>query len=258
MSDRSQTDKKEMRDDQIFPSSFVSASTHSKDLQQQVEFSGSYNQRSRNGDGGGNMSVASHRRGAPTSKLSNLAGSEANGKGNKRVDRNEDFNNSRRKGKMERANLDHPERQRDSGPANFNSKGGGSEVGSSQSSYIPTGDPSHFQNGVIEHKRTGPIKPQTSSCPPNREPPPPKRNNANNPGSKRRGGQGKGQGPRGSERGHISEHMWKPGVECLALYWEDSKVRHPYMYETAIVNDCRKLLYLRWFFFSLAERWFDS
>lgn len=226
MSDRSQSDKKEMRDEQIFPSSFVSASTHSKDPQQQVEFSGSYNQRSRNGDGGGNMSAPSHRRGAPTSKLSNSAGSEANGKGNKRVDRNEDFNNSRRKGKMERANSDHPERQRDSGPANFNSKGGGSEVGSSQSSYIPTGDPSHFQNGVIEHKRTGPIKPQTSSFPPNREPPPPKKNTANNPGSKRRGGQGKGQGPRGSERGHISEQMWKPGDECLALYWEDSKFYH--------------------------------
>lgn len=229
MSDRLQNDKKEMRDEQSFPSSFMFTSSHSKEPQQQMEFSGSYNQRSRNGDGGGHIAALSHRRGVKdniaTSKLSNSAGSEADGKGNKHA---EDSNNSRRKGKMDRANLDHPDRQRDSGPGNLNSKGGSSgtsqEVGPSQT-YIPTGEPAHFQNGVMEHKRTGPIKPQNSSCPPNREQPP-KKNNPNNPGPKRRAGQGKGQGPRGSEKSHIVEHMWKPGDECLALYWEDSKFYH--------------------------------
>lgn len=88
-----------------------------------------------------------------------------------------------------------------------------------------TGDPSHFQNGDMEHKRTGLIKPTNSSCPPNRELPP-KKNTSNNPGPKRRSGQGKGQGPRGPEKSHIVERAWKPGDQCLALYWEDSKFYH--------------------------------
>uniref|UniRef100_A0A8C4EWX5 Survival of motor neuron-related-splicing factor 30 n=1 Tax=Dicentrarchus labrax TaxID=13489 RepID=A0A8C4EWX5_DICLA len=236
-SDRLQNDRREMRDEQIFPSSFTTTFTRSKEPQQQMEFGGSYHQRSRNGDGGGNMTGPSHRRGgkdtAPTSKQTNFAGSEVDGRGsNKRTDRTEEPNNSRRMGKADRPHSDHLDRQRDSGPPNFNLRGGSSgpsqEAGLSRDCQIMTGDPSHFQNGDMEHKRTGPIKPPTSSFPPKELPP--KKNAPNNPGSKRRSGQGKGQGqgqgPRGSEKSHIVERPWKPGDQCLALYWEDSKFYH--------------------------------
>lgn len=227
-----------MRDEPICPSSFTTTFTRSKEPQQQMEFGGSYHQRSRNGDGGGgggggggNMAGVSHRRGvkdnAPTSKPTNSTGTELDGRGNnKRTDRTEEPNNSRRMGKTDRPNADHLDRQRDSGPPNFNVRGGGSgtpqEVGLSRDCRVMTLDPSHFQNGDMEHKRTGPIKPANSSCPPNREPPPKK--NTHNPGPKRRSGQSKGQGPRGPEKSHIVERAWKPGDQCLALYWEDSKV----------------------------------
>ncbi|XP_069553900.1 tudor domain-containing protein 3 isoform X1 [Brachyistius frenatus] len=232
--ERLQYDRREIRDEQISPSSFPTTSTHSKEPQQLMEFSGSYHQRSRNGDGGGNMSGPSHRRGVkdnvPPSRLSNSTGGEVDGRGStKRPDRNEEPNNGRRKGRMERPNSDHFDRQRDSGPANFNSRGGSSgtsqDVGLSQGSRITTVDPTHFQNGDMEHKRTGPIKPTTSPCPPNREPPP-KKYTSNIQGPKRRPGQGKGQGPRGSEKSHIVEPAWKPGDQCLALYWEDRKFYH--------------------------------
>ncbi|KAM9366903.1 tudor domain-containing protein 3 isoform 2-T2 [Symphorus nematophorus] len=233
-SDRSQNDRREMRDEQSFPSTFTTTFTRSKEPQQQMEFSGSFHQRSRNGDGGGNMGGPSHRRGgkdsAPMSKLTNSAGGELDGRGNnKRTDRTEEPNNSRRMGKNDRPNSDHFDRQRDSGPPNFNMRGGSSgtsqEAGLSRDCRITTGEPSHFQNGDMEHKRTGPIKPPNSSFPPNREPPP-KKNTSNNPGPKRRSGQGKGQGPRGPEKTHIVERAWKPGDQCLALYWEDSKFYH--------------------------------
>ncbi|XP_065808910.1 tudor domain-containing protein 3 isoform X3 [Labrus bergylta] len=233
--DRSHTDRREMRDEQNFPSSFPTTFTRSKEPQQQMDPSGSYHQRSRNGDGGGggNIPGQSHRRGpkdnAPTSKLSNSAGSELDGRGNnKRTDRIEEPNNSRRMGKTERPNSGHFDRQRDSGPADFNFRGGSSgtsQEGLSQDSRIMMGDPTLFQNGDVEHKRTGPIKPANSSCPPNREQPP-KKNTSNNPGSKRRAGQGRGQGPRGPEKSHFVERAWKPGDQCLALYWEDSKFYH--------------------------------
>ncbi|XP_037608422.1 tudor domain-containing protein 3 isoform X1 [Sebastes umbrosus] len=230
-SDRSQNDRREMRDEQTFPSSFPTTFPHSKEPQQQMEFGGSYHQRSRNGDCGGNMA---NRRGprdnAPASKLTDSTGSEPDGRGNsKRTDRTEEPNNSRRRGKTDRPNSDHFDRQRDSGPPNFNLRGGSSgtsqEAGLSRDCRITTGDPSHFQNGDMEHKRTGPIKPTNSPCPPNREPPP-KKNPSNNPGPKRRPGQGKGQGPRGPEKSHFVELAWKPGDQCLALYWEDGKFYH--------------------------------
>ncbi|XP_070759815.1 tudor domain-containing protein 3 [Enoplosus armatus] len=234
-SDRLQNDRREMRDEQSFPSSFTTTFTRSKEPQQQMEFSGSYHQRSRNGDGGGggNMSGPSHRRGGkdnvPISKLTHSAGSELDGKGNnKRTDRTEE-SNSRRKGKTDRPNSDHLDRQRDSGPPNFNLRGGSSgtsqEVGLSRDCGIMTGDPSRFQNGDMEHKRTGPIKPTNSSCPPNRDLPP-KKNMSNNQGPKRRSGQGKGQGLRGPEKSHFVDQAWKPGDQCLALYWEDGKFYH--------------------------------
>uniref|UniRef100_A0A3B4WMS7 Survival of motor neuron-related-splicing factor 30 n=1 Tax=Seriola lalandi dorsalis TaxID=1841481 RepID=A0A3B4WMS7_SERLL len=233
-SDRSQNDRRETRDEQIFPPSFPTTFTRSKEPQQQMEFSGSHHQRSRNGDGGGgNMAGLSHRRGVkdnvPTSKLTNSAGSEVDGRGNNRRTERTEEPNSRRKGKNDRPNSEHFDRQRDSGPPNFNLRGGSSgpsqEVGGSRESRVMTGDPSHFQNGDMEHKRTGPIKPSNSTCPPNREPPP-KKTTSNNSGPKRRSGQGRGQGPRGQEKSHIVEHSWKPGDQCLAQYWEDSKFYH--------------------------------
>ncbi|KAK1891653.1 Tudor domain containing protein 3 [Dissostichus eleginoides] len=197
--DRSHNDRREMRDEKTYPSSFSATFPHPKEPQQQMEFSGSSHQRSRNGDGGGggNMSGPPKGRGvrdnAPTSKLSDSAGSEPDGRGNnKRTDRLEEPNaNNRRKGKTERPNTDHFDRQRDSGPPNLNLRGGSS------------GEP-----------------------PPNREPPP-KKNVSNNPGpNKKRQGQGKGQSPRGSEKSHFVDQVWKSGDQCLALYWEDGKFYH--------------------------------
>ncbi|XP_073321029.1 tudor domain-containing protein 3-like [Pagrus major] len=234
-SDRSQNDRRETRDEQIFPSSFPTTFTRSKEPQQQMEFSGSHHQRYRNGDGGGNMAGLSNRRGVkdtpPTTKLTNSGGEELDGRGNnKRQDRIEEHNNSRRMGKTDRPNSNHFDRQRDGGPPNFNSRGGSSgtsqEAGLPRDCRIMTGDPSTFQNGDLDHKRTGPIKPANSSFPPNREQQPSKKNAPNNPGSKKKSGQGKGQGPRGPEKSHNVEHAWKPGDRCLALYWEDSKFYH--------------------------------
>ncbi|KAM9860644.1 tudor domain-containing protein 3 isoform 1-T2 [Aulostomus maculatus] len=230
-SDRSQNDRREMRDEQIFPSSFPTTFTRSKDPQQQMEFSGSFQQRSRNGDGGGgNMFGPSHKRGskdnAPTPKLTSFPGNDLDGRGsNKRMDgRIDEANNSKRKGKTDRPDF----HQRDGGLPNFSSKGGSlgtpCEMEASQGSRL-TGDPSNFQNGNMEHKRTGPIKPLNLSGPANRGQPP-KRNTPNNPGPKRRSGQGKAQGPRGAEKSHLGDQAWKPGDQCLALYWEDNKFYH--------------------------------
>ncbi|XP_029354823.1 tudor domain-containing protein 3 isoform X2 [Echeneis naucrates] len=232
-SERLQNDRREIQDEQSFPSSFPTTFATSKEPQQQLEFSGSHQQRARNGDGGGgNMVGPSHRRGVkdnvPTAKLTNSAGSELDGRGNnKRMDRTEEPN--RRKGKNDRPNSDHQDRQRDSVPPNFNLRGGSSamfqDMGLSRDSRVTTGDPSYFQNGDMEHKRTGPIKPTNSTCPHNREPSS-KKTTSNNSGPKRRSGQGRGQGSRGQEKSHIVEHAWKPGDHCLAQYWEDSKFYH--------------------------------
>uniref|UniRef100_A0A3Q2D3G7 Tudor domain-containing protein 3 n=1 Tax=Cyprinodon variegatus TaxID=28743 RepID=A0A3Q2D3G7_CYPVA len=231
-SERAQNDRREIREEQNVPSAIMAPLTHLKESQQQTDFSGAYHQQSRNGNSG-NMSGPPHRRGVkenvPASKQSNSAGGEIDGRGNyKRSDRNEEANNNRRKGRSERPNSDYFDRQRDGGPLNFNPRGGSSgasqEVGITESSRTLTGDPSHFQNGDVEHKRTGPIKP-IASFPQNREHQP-KKNAPNNQGSKRRQGQGRGQGSRGTEKGYVSEHMWKPGDACLALYWEDNKYYH--------------------------------
>lgn len=229
-SDRLQNDRRDMHNDQILPPSFTTTFTRSKEPQQLMEFSGSYLQRPRNGEGGGgNTAAPPHRRSVrdsgPVSKLASLAGSELDGRGNnKRTDRNEEPNNGRRKGKTDRPNSEYFDRQKESGLTNWRggSSGTSQEVGLSRDPQVMTGDSSHFQNGDMEHKRTGPIKPTNSPFPPNREPPP-KKTAVNNPGPKRRSGQIKG--PRGPEKGHVVEHVWKPGDQCLALYWEDSKVQ---------------------------------
>uniref|UniRef100_G3PR97 Survival of motor neuron-related-splicing factor 30 n=1 Tax=Gasterosteus aculeatus TaxID=69293 RepID=G3PR97_GASAC len=215
---RGTSDRREAKEEPVLPSSFSSHLIHSKEPQQQMELSAPHHQRSRNGDGGGrNTTWPSNRRGArdtvPTSKgPDGAAVSEPEGRGNsKRTDRIEEPNNgSRRKGKSDRLNSDQLDRQRDGGPPTFNPRGGRS------------GTPQ--ENGVMEHKRTGPIKPTSSQSVPQREPPP-KKAPSNNPPPKRRSGQGKGQGPRGPEKSHSVELAWRPGDQCLALYWEDGKVK---------------------------------
>lgn len=76
-----------------------------------------------------------------------------------------------------------------------------------------------LQNGDTEPRRTGPIKPPTSG-------PPHKNNNFYNSAPKKRSGPIKGN--RGSEMSYQAEFgnhgNWKPGDQCLALYWEDNKV----------------------------------
>uniref|UniRef100_A0A8B9RG55 Tudor domain-containing protein 3 n=1 Tax=Astyanax mexicanus TaxID=7994 RepID=A0A8B9RG55_ASTMX len=76
----------------------------------------------------------------------------------------------------------------------------------------------YLQNGDSDHRRTGPIKPQSSG-------PPHKSSNSHNSAPKKRSGPIKGQ--RGPEMGEpaemSSQGCWKPGDQCLALYWEDNK-----------------------------------
>ncbi|KAL7854675.1 hypothetical protein SRHO_G00168650 [Serrasalmus rhombeus] len=76
----------------------------------------------------------------------------------------------------------------------------------------------HLQNGDSDHRRTGPIKPQSSG-------PPHKNISSHNSASKKRSGPIKAH--RGSEMGHTADTSshgnWKPGDQCLALYWEDNK-----------------------------------
>ncbi|XP_004067207.1 tudor domain-containing protein 3 [Oryzias latipes] len=223
--DQAVNDRRQTRDDQTVSSTTLPK--HSEEPQQKLEFNGSYHQQSRNREGGSNTSGLSQKRGmkndGPSPKPSHSAGNDADGRGN-----NKEANNSRRKPKVDRQNSDHFDRQRNSGQSNFNSKGGSwgtQEGGFPQTLCSLTGVPSHFQNGELEHKRTGPIKPGNMPCTPNREQLP-RRNMPQNSGPKRRPGQGKGQGPRGPDRNQIPEHGWKPGDQCLALYWEDGKFYH--------------------------------
>ncbi|XP_072321752.1 tudor domain-containing protein 3 [Eucyclogobius newberryi] len=207
-------------------STFSQTFSRSKGPQNPTDLSGSFQHQSRNGDGVN----ATHRKGpkdhAPAPRMTNNAAisNDSEGKsGPKRSDnRFDDTNpNNRRKGKGERLNLEHFDKpQRDNGPANFSSRGGGGSPG------FNAGEPLCFQNGDVEHKRTGPIKPPpNSSVPPNRDPPPRKNNSNSNRGlNRRQAGQGRGHRPQ--ERSHSAQHIWRPGDHCLALYWEDNKFYH--------------------------------
>ncbi|XP_034048854.1 tudor domain-containing protein 3 isoform X2 [Thalassophryne amazonica] len=229
--DRLQNDRREMRNEQNLPCTVTATFTRSKEPTQQ--FGGSLHQRSKNGDGaGGNMAGPSARKGAkdnpPASKLSTSTNTEAKGSNKSTDGRLEESNSNRRKGRIDRPNSEHFGRQMESGPFNLNSTGANSvlsqQVQFVQGYQFTPGDSSNFHNGHLSYRRTGPIKPTNLSGPPNREPPP-KKNPSNNPGPKRKSGQ-KGQGPRGPDKGQILGHMWKPGDQCLALYWEDSKFYH--------------------------------
>ncbi|XP_072516912.1 tudor domain-containing protein 3 [Salminus brasiliensis] len=133
---------------------------------------------------------------------------------------------SRRKGKSERPNSANFDRNQETGTGNLNST---HVTGGKDSTFLQDGGQGqftkgggnsnmHFQNGDSDHRRTGPIKPQSSG-------PPHKGSNSHNSATKKRSGPIKGH--RGSEMGHIAETSslgnWKPGDQCLALYWEDNK-----------------------------------
>ncbi|XP_066503477.1 tudor domain-containing protein 3 [Hoplias malabaricus] len=130
---------------------------------------------------------------------------------------------SRRKGKSERPNSAHFDRNQETA-GNLNSVyiTGGKDAtliqGGGEDQFTKGGNSNvHFQNGDSDHRRTGPIKPQSSG--------PPHRSSFHNSATKKRSGPIKGH--RGSEMGHTAETSchgnWKPGDQCLALYWEDNK-----------------------------------
>ncbi|XP_019740185.1 tudor domain-containing protein 3 isoform X1 [Hippocampus comes] len=216
--DRQPNDRKESDDEHITASCFAPSFTHSKETQQQVESVGSFPQRSRNDDGG-NTAGPFLRRGAkdyaPSSKLANPSGND--------IIPNPNLNNFRRKAKPDRP--DYVVRQKDGAPPKGGSFRTSCEVQMFQDSQFLTGGPSNYQNGDVAPIRTGPIKPTNTTGPTYREQPP-KRNTHNNFGPKRKSGPGKGQGPRGAMKITNVDQTWKPGDQCLALYWEDSKFYH--------------------------------
>ncbi|XDV51126.1 hypothetical protein PO909_020063 [Leuciscus waleckii] len=116
--------------------------------------------------------------------------------------------NNRRKGKPERPNSGYFERSQDSMKKDFSQ-----DVGSGQ--FIKATGVSNTQipNGDLEHRRTGPIKPQSSG-------PPQKQTNTHNSAPRKRSGPIKGQREPGDANNYEN---WKAGDHCLALYWEDNK-----------------------------------
>ncbi|XP_076879604.1 tudor domain-containing protein 3 isoform X2 [Brachyhypopomus gauderio] len=132
---------------------------------------------------------------------------------------------SRRKGKSERPNSAHVDRSQEAAgnlnPVHF--------IGGKDSTIMQDGGKGHLakaggnpnmnlQNGDSDHRRTGPIKPQSLG-------PPNKNSSSVSSAPKKRTGPVKGH--RGSDTGHATENSshgnWKPGDQCLALYWEDNK-----------------------------------
>ncbi|XP_077375713.1 tudor domain-containing protein 3 isoform X1 [Festucalex cinctus] len=214
--DRQPSDRKET--DEHVASCLTPSFTRSKETQQQMESVGSFPQRSRIDDDGGNMAgpfVSRAKDNAPSSKLANTSGND--------IIPNPNLNNFRRKGKTDRP--DYVVRQKDSGPPKGGSFRTSCDVEMLQGSQFLTGGPFNYHNGDVVPIRTGPIKPNSAPCPNYREQPP-KRNTHNNAGPKRKSGLGKGQGPRGSMNNMNVDQTWKPGDQCLALYWEDSKFYH--------------------------------
>lgn len=206
-------------------SNFSQAFMRSKGPQHQTDFSGPVQQpqQSRNGDSVNPSQRKGPKDNAPSSRMTNNFNDSEGRSGQRRNDNRFDENNgnSRRKGKGDRPNSENFDRLlRDNGPAIFNMRGGGGNPG-----FNPV-EPLYFQNGDVEHKRTGPIKPPpNSSGPPNKEGPPRKNNGNSNKGSNRRQG-GQGKGHRAQDRSHSAQHIWRPGDECFALYWEDNKFYH--------------------------------
>ncbi|XP_026868092.2 tudor domain-containing protein 3 [Electrophorus electricus] len=132
---------------------------------------------------------------------------------------------SRKKGKSERPNLAHFDRNQEAmgnlNPVQFTGAKDSTIIQDGRKGQLAkaVGNPNmHLQNGDSDHRRTGPIKPQSLG-------PPNKNNSSFNSAPKKRSGPVRGY--RGSNTGHAPEYSshgnWKPGDQCLALYWEDNK-----------------------------------
>ncbi|XP_062869186.1 tudor domain-containing protein 3 isoform X2 [Trichomycterus rosablanca] len=132
---------------------------------------------------------------------------------------------SKRKGKTERPNsATFDGNQGTASHSNSVHLTGGKDPSNIQDGRQPHGNKNSgnsntcLQNGDVEPRRTGPIKPQLSG-------PAQNNNSSYNSASKKRSGPIKGY--RGSETeqpaGSSSLANWKPGDQCLALYWEDNK-----------------------------------
>ncbi|XP_039529672.1 tudor domain-containing protein 3 isoform X1 [Pimephales promelas] len=112
--------------------------------------------------------------------------------------------NNRRKGKPERPNSGYFERSQDAMKKDFSQ-----DVGSGQFIKVTGVSNTQIPNGDLEHRRTGPIKPQ-----------PQKQTQTHNSAPRKRSGPIKGQ-REPADANHYEN--WKAGDQCLALYWEDNK-----------------------------------
>uniref|UniRef100_A0A671QNF7 Survival of motor neuron-related-splicing factor 30 n=1 Tax=Sinocyclocheilus anshuiensis TaxID=1608454 RepID=A0A671QNF7_9TELE len=119
-----------------------------------------------------------------------------------------DQKDNRRKGKLERPNSGYFERSQDATKKYFSQDAGLGQcikVGRFSNVQLPNGD--------LEHRRTGPIKLQSSA-------PPQKQTNMHNSAPKKPSGPIKGQRETADTNDHVN---WRAGDQCLALYWEDNK-----------------------------------
>uniref|UniRef100_A0A671R5P8 Tudor domain-containing protein 3 n=1 Tax=Sinocyclocheilus anshuiensis TaxID=1608454 RepID=A0A671R5P8_9TELE len=170
---------------------------------EQQGLSGKEHNGSKKQDGTGLASFRKNQSNGPVApKSSNPAASGSDPKA-----RNEP--NNRRKGKPERPKSGYFERSQDATKKDFSQDAGSGQC-------IKVGGVSNVQlpNGDLEHRRTGPIKPQSSA-------PPQKQTNTHNSAPKKRSGPIKGQREPTDTNNHI---IWRAGDQCLALYWEDNKV----------------------------------
>uniref|UniRef100_A0A672SXX3 Survival of motor neuron-related-splicing factor 30 n=1 Tax=Sinocyclocheilus grahami TaxID=75366 RepID=A0A672SXX3_SINGR len=169
---------------------------------EQQGLSGKEHNGSKKQDGTGLASFRKNQSNGPAApKSSNPAASGSDPKA-----RNEP--NNRRKSKPERPKSGYFERSQDAMKKDFSQDAGSSQcikVGGVSNAQLPNGD--------LEHRRTGPIKPQSSA-------PPQKQTNTHNSAPKKRSGPIKGQREPTDTNNHI---IWRAGDQCLALYWEDNK-----------------------------------
>ncbi|XP_063067951.1 tudor domain-containing protein 3 [Engraulis encrasicolus] len=90
-----------------------------------------------------------------------------------------------------------------------------------------------LQNGESDHRRTGPIKQQQQQQYQNpqqqqqqQQAPPPQKNTFHNSQQQQQNPKkrtGSIKHPKGPEPDGMSHGQWRPGDQCLALYWEDNK-----------------------------------
>ncbi|XP_035266852.1 tudor domain-containing protein 3 isoform X1 [Anguilla anguilla] len=134
--------------------------------------------------------------------------------------------NSKRRGVFDRPQSDTAIRKSDVvGSLNSsNSWGNKDTIVTQDLNTVGTGSNAHIQNGYSEHRRTGPIKQQSGVTSGDQFS---NKNISQNSGPRKRSGPIKSQ--KGMESLLVSEssahglNNWKPGDQCLALYWEDNK-----------------------------------